>query len=352
MWGQRRRATKKRGHTSDHEARQKMSALRRPLQAGSRSLNLVFLLGSLLGCSARPPHNSPPQPHSPPQQPKSAKESERPLTLSPELTRRFDAQLDQALQHKPQLLLVGETHDHPLHHQLQAQLIKRYRPKAVAFEMLNSAQQEAASTLFEHPPERWAERLKWAERGWPDFELYRPVFEAARDVGAVLIAAHPDRAQLQPLMLGQPLPQLLREALKLDEPLPPEQQRELEAELTAAHCGYAPPELLGPLVSAQRLKDAWMARSLLSSPQPVVLIVGRGHTQASRGIPWALERLSESAPSWRVLSLSAETPQQERHNTTSVQVEAHRLDDPCERFKGQLEKMKRTHQAPHSSERP
>ena len=329
--------------------RQTVSVLPWPQGRPHPTLHVALLLGSLLGCSARPPHEG--QHHE--GQHQQAKPSvKRPLTLSAELTRRFDAQLDQALQRNPQLLLVGETHDHPLHHQLQALLIKRYRPKAVAFEMLNSSQQEAASTLFEHPPERWAARLGWAESGWPDFELYRPVFEAARDVGAVLIAAHPDRAQLQPLMLGQPLPQLLREALKLDEPLPPEQQRELEAELTAAHCGYAPPELLGPLVSAQRLKDAWIARSLLSSPQPAVLIVGRGHTQASRGVPWALERLSESAPSWRVLSLSAETAGEERHNTTSFQVEAHRLDDPCERFKGQLEEMKRKHQPPHPSKSP
>jgi len=214
--------------------------------------------------------------------------------------------------------------------------------------MLSASQEAAASTVLATPREGWGAALRWEERGWPPFALYAPVFEAARDVGARLIAAHPDRETLQPLLLGQELPAALTEALKLDAPLAPEERAAQEEEIAQAHCGHAPPGLIGPMARAQRLKDAWMARALLAAPRPVVLVVGRGHTQPRRGIPWALERLAApgAAPRWAVVSLASAPPaaREELHPGGAVypvETAPHREEDPCERFREQLKRMGR-----------
>lgn len=249
-----------------------------------------------------------------------------------------------------EVILIGETHDHPQHHALQAELIRRISPKAVAFEMLNASQAEVASALFTQPKESWDEALSWTKRGWPDFKLYQPVFEAAQAVGAQLIAAHPDRHTLMPLMIGQALPDVLIQGLKLDSPLPKEARAELEEEIIRAHCGHAPKAMIQPMVSAQRLKDAWMARALLAAPKPVVMIVGRGHTQEERGIPWALELLSrpEAPPQWTVIALRSDDAARDQVEgpIKVIKTKPHREDDPCERFKEQLKKMGKSKRPP------
>lgn len=259
---------------------------------------------------------------------------------------QFDKNLLQTLK-DADIILIGETHDHPQHHQIQAHLIRQLKPRSVAFEMLNASQAEVASTLFKHSTETWDQKLEWSKRGWPDFTLYQPVFEATRDVEAQVIATHPDRSTLQPLMLGQALPDLLIQTLKLDQELPDEARKELEDEIIRSHCGHAPQAMIEPMVQAQRLKDAWMARTLLAAPKPVVMIVGRGHTQVKRGIPWALEQLASpsSTPKWVVVALrsDAQAKDQFEGSVKVIKTKPHREDDPCERFKEQLKKMGKAH---------
>ena len=290
-------------------------------------LTPLLLIATLCACGSAPPQ---------------AELSPTPKSPAPALREALLSSLQSA-----EVILIGETHDHPQHHELQAQLIRHIKPRSVAFEMLNSSQAEVASTLFELPRERWGEALRWSERGWPEFSLYLPVFDASKEVGAKLIAAHPDRQTLMPLMIGQPLPELLTQALKLDRPLPKEARAELEEEIIRSHCGHAPQGMIQPMVSAQRLKDAWMARALLASPKPVVMIVGRGHTQAKRGIPWALELLAspEAPPKWTVVALRSDDEAQDRveGQVKVIKTKPHREDDPCERFKEQLRKMGKGH---------
>lgn len=240
------------------------------------------------------------------------------------------------------VVIIGETHDHPQHHLVQAEVIRRIRPKSVAFEMVNTDQQEALNQLVDRPSDEWDQALAWSQRGWPDFELYRPVFKAALEVGAKLIAAHPAPVILAPLKLGGDLPHPLRERLKLDEPLPQEQREALMENIRIAHCGHAPPALTEAMLKAQRLKDAWMSEALLSAPSPSLLIVGRGHVHPKRGIPWALQQLKPSGgPKVQVLSLSPSLiVDREDDSVMTLKIKPHRVDDPCERFREQLKRLR------------
>ena len=244
---------------------------------------------------------------------------------------------------KADLVLIGETHDHPQHHLIQAEVIRALKPKVVAFEMLDHRHQPVLDKLHELSPDTWDQALDWTKRGWPDFELYRPVFEASLDVGVKLLAVHPTPQTLHPLMLGRELPQELRHRLKLDTPLPEDQQQALRQLIHESHCGYANAVMVQAMIKAQRLKDAWMAERLMATAQPAILIVGRGHTHQNRGIPWAIKTLSSaSSPRVITLALSPHETSKFEHNSAqiSLKIPSHRRDDPCERFREQLQKMK------------
>lgn len=269
----------------------------------------------------------------------------------PQVSSQLSIQEVRALQ-TADIVLIGETHDHPQHHLIQADIIRRLKPKSVAFEMLNEAQQVHRLGLKD--PSTWDKVLAWSKRGWPDFEMYRPVFEATVEVGAHIIAAHPNPETLRPLKLGGELPSLLRTTLKLDQPLPAKQQASLVKEIQRAHCGHASPVLVKAMVSAQRLKDTWMAQSILDSPKPIILIVGRGHINMDRGIPWAMKQLQPNHDfNLKVLSLAPEPvghSTQRNHDVIEVQVKAHRNDDPCERFREQLKRLREHSPSPHSTD--
>ena len=304
----------------------------------SSSCSVVFFLILSVGCAGKPAVQQQQQQPSVQQQQPSVDQhlDQTSIPLTPDMIQQLKS---------AEIILIGETHDHPKHHQIQAALIRRIKPKTVAFEMFDQHQTKVLSQLDQLDPKTWDQALTWTHRGWPDFELYRPIFDAALDVKARLIPAHPTRDVLHPLMMGQNLSDQLIADLKLDTPLPPKDREALVDIITRAHCGHANEMIVQAMMKAQRLKDAWMSRALIEAEYPVILIVGRGHTDPRWGIPWTLPQLSTgSLPSLQVVNL---TPEQLEEDSTDKQIDihvpAHRKDDPCERFREQLKSISKPH---------
>ncbi len=247
-------------------------------------------------------------------------------------------------------VLIGEQHDHPDHHRLQAWMLGallRAGPRTTAFEMLDDGDREATAQAKD--PMGLAHAVAWDKSGWPAFELYIPVFQAIFAGDGTIVPAHPDHATLKGVMTdglaSWPDTRIVR--LGLDRPLPPEQAAALAAEIVESHCGHAPPAMVPAMVTAQRVKDAWMAGRLAEAGerQPVVLIAGNGHTRRDRGVPAYL--FHDPRPALAVGLL----PVHDEHTApTDYPVEAYDLViftpresdlDPCERFKAQLEAMKK-----------
>src|SRR5690242_12305298 len=88
-----------------------------------------------------------------------------------------DEQTLDAAARSAHFLLLGETHDNPDHHALQARLLRvaaAGRTPAVVFEMLDVGQQ-AAIDAAPRTPEGIAEAANWSRSGWPPFSMYRPI---------------------------------------------------------------------------------------------------------------------------------------------------------------------------------
>jgi uncharacterized iron-regulated protein len=208
-------------------------------------------------------------------------------------------------------VLLGESHDNPDHHALQARIVRALaaagRRPAVAFEMLTTAQAPALARHLATAPGDAAglgEAVGWRESGWPDWRHYQPIAEAALAAGLPLVAANLPLPTARAVSRGAAgvLDARLVARYGLDRPPPPDVERAMAAELRESHCGQAPEGRLPGMIAAQRARDARMAESLLAGQADgAVLVAGAGHVRTDRGVPSFL-RLGE--PGARVAALA------------------------------------------------
>lgn len=212
---------------------------------------------------------------------------------------------------KAHYVLLGESHDHPEHHLLQAAFVQEIaasgRRPALGFEMLEVSQQaavDAAVAAAPADPDAVAEAVQWARSGWPDFALYRPVFAAGMEAGLSLVATNLPREQARAAVREGPtaLDPAVRERIEREGPYPKEVLDAMREEMAAAHCGHLPAGMLEPMVLAQRARDVQMAQRLMAADEGdgAVLIAGAGHVRADTGVPAILSR---DAPGRSILGI-------------------------------------------------
>lgn len=215
---------------------------------------------------------------------------------------------------KAYFVILGETHDNPDHHRIQAWAVEgilaRGRRPALAFEMFTSDQAGELRAQIAREPRDAAglgPALGWDRRGWPAWRHYQPIAQAALDAGAPILAADPSRAALRdvtkdgPAALGADAVARLR----LEQPPQPEVAASLRREIVDAHCNQLPESMIDPMTTMMWVRDAYMAGALvqgadLPGRDGAVLIAGNGHARRDQGVPYQLRRL---APGRRALSL-------------------------------------------------
>jgi uncharacterized iron-regulated protein len=215
------------------------------------------------------------------------------------------------------ILLLGEVHDNPMHHQLRAWLIAQpvctfgCKPasEAVVFEQIRADQQPALDrfkALAETgggTAEDLFRLLEWDKSGWPSAAIFKPLFETVVAAKIPIFAGNLPREQIRAVARGGPIPPEDRARLKLDAQMPAALAEALDRELADGHCGMMPPEAMGGLAAAQRYRDAYLADALLTAQKRhgfAILIAGNGHVRKDRGVPW---HIRERAPGTDVTSV-------------------------------------------------
>jgi uncharacterized iron-regulated protein len=261
-------------------------------------------------------------------------------------------------------VLLGEQHDNPDHHRLQAWLLRALitagRRPAVGFEMFTSADAPAiARHLAAHPTDAvgLAQAVDWQRSGWPDWAMYQPIAEVALDVGLPVVATNLSQSTTR--ALGQSrdsaLEATLVARLGLDRPLAADLHTAMAQEIRDAHCGYAPEPRVEAMIFVQRARDAQMAASLIAAGQQdgAVLIAGAGHARRDYGVP---AYLAGKAPEASVVSLAFLEVSQDTLAPPAYAARFRRQmlpfdyvwftprvddQDPCTAFKEQLKKLQK-----------
>jgi len=261
-------------------------------------------------------------------------------------------------------VLLGERHDNPDHHLLQAEVLRSLiaigRRPAVGFEMLGLEDASAIANHLAAAPNDAAglgRAVNWNQRGWPDWTIYQPIAEAALQAELRIVATN------LPLTVARKMsrdgraalgPQVIRE-LDLDRSLPESVFASMAADIRDAHCGSAPEENLRAMVDVQRARDAQMAQSLIvaSDRDGAILVAGAGHVRIDYGIPVYLR---QNAPDKRVISIAFVEVDKQKTQPQSYALPytdgrlpfdyvwfTPRIDDedPCEKFKSQFDRLKK-----------
>jgi uncharacterized iron-regulated protein len=233
------------------------------------------------------------------------------------------------------IVVLGEVHDNPAHHDAQARVIAALRPAAVVWEMLTPEQvARLPGDLSDAKTVDMA--VGWTSSGWPDFAMYHSLMLASP--GAVHHGAGVPR-DLARRAFDAPLAEVFGEGAEwfaLNADLPEGEARERMADLMQSHCNGLPEGMLPGMLAAQRLRDATLARAAVSALQqtggPVAVITGNGHARTDWGVP-AL--LAQAAPDVRVVSVGMleATPEREPPFDLWLVTPAHPRPDPCAAFR-------------------
>lgn len=201
-------------------------------------------------------------------------------------------------------VLLGENHDNPDHHILQAWMIEEIassgRKPDVVFEMIpRRLAHEANSYDLQKDPqlEDFAKRLEWEKRGWYSWEIYKPVGLATAQYGLRMLAGNISRKKVLGLYRNKTaLSTDEQNRFAIDQPFSHAHQSSLNEELIASHCGMIGKKALPAMTRIQRAKDGSMADALLNarSQDGAILIAGNGHVRKDRGVPLVLRKSSQT----------------------------------------------------------
>jgi uncharacterized iron-regulated protein len=208
-------------------------------------------------------------------------------------------------------VLLGERHDNPDHHALQAKLVRAMieagRRPALGFEMLATDDAPAVVRYLARSPKDAAglgDAVNWSRSGWPEWRLYQPIAQAALDANAPIVTTNLSKPATDAVRRNglSGLGPSLATQLRLGEPTA-ETRLAMARELRDSHCGQMPDATIDRMVDVQWARDARIAASLARGGQRdgAVLIAGAGHVRRDRGVPLHLAR---QAPEASIASLA------------------------------------------------
>lgn len=210
------------------------------------------------------------------------------------------------------VVMIGETHDNPDHHKLQAWLIRELAHKGkhpgVVLEMIGPEKADSLASYLgtgSATPDGLGSALDWNNSGWPDWSMYRPIIEAALGAGYPILPG--DASKLQIREVGERglrvLPDAEVDRLGVGRLLPAKLGGALTEDIKVSHCNQLPDADVVKMTDVQRFRDAVLADNVLKAVQKTggaVLIAGDGHVRTDRGVPYYLHA---RAPNLKIVTI-------------------------------------------------
>jgi uncharacterized iron-regulated protein len=191
------------------------------------------------------------------------------------------------------VVLLGEIHDNPVHHQLQAwileQMLRGGRRPALVVEQYDTDQQDKIDTVLKDgtPVDSKMHGLAQQMRKTWDWPLYEPIIKLALQQNLPLAAANLSRDTLRQVSRNDfsALGNGEEARLAIETVWSSERQKQLMQDVYAGHCGKVPDHVMEAIAKSQRARDAVMADTMLRQQDGAVAIVGRGHARKDMGVP-------------------------------------------------------------------
>ncbi len=237
-------------------------------------------------------------------------------------------------------VFLGELHDNPRHHVLQAQvlaaLIVAGRRPALVFEMLEVDQ--TPTILQQRDPIGFGDAVGWEERGWPSYAMYEPLVRMAMANGLPIVAGNLGREALMAASKKGETPATFGFTAHIDDA----DRSAIEDNVREGHCGYADDSAVKAMAAAQELRDAHLAQRMLASAtrDGAVLVAGGEHANRKHGAAFHVAHAPGVTPD-QVLSIGFVEPGASGigYDVTWSSPAVARFD-PCIAFKEKLERLR------------
>lgn len=201
-----------------------------------------------------------------------------------------------------ELVLLGETHDNPVHHRLQLDMLSASLDSgqypSLLLEQFDTDQQSAIDDAL-----KAGRDPALLLRGW-DVAQYRNLILKAVDARLPLRATNLPREKLRPVIREgfASLPADEVDRLSLHATWDDARESFMRNVIELSHCGKVGAQLRDGLVRAQRLRDATLAESALQHLDArAIFILGRGHARRDVGVP---RYVQARRPATRMLSIA------------------------------------------------
>ena len=189
--------------------------------------------------------------------------------------------------------LIGEIHDNPDHHALQAEwldALARRSPRAVVFEQFDREYEPALRERMSSAKpnaDDVAVAVNFDRSGW-NWNFYRPLVEVALRYRMPIHAGNLSRETAREIARRglAALPPERVATLRRDRGWREPQEHALRKIIAEGHCGALPDTVVPRMALAQRARDATLAEALLTQPlERATLIAGNGHVRRDIGVP-------------------------------------------------------------------
>ncbi|MCF8031670.1 MAG: ChaN family lipoprotein [Desulfarculaceae bacterium] len=221
-----------------------------------------------------------------------------------------------------QVVLVGERHDHPGHHRLQVEMLKRLEaegPVVVGVEWLEQTAQPACDRLSagKITVDEFRKEVDWDQAWSQPWKMFAPLFTRVRAQGHTLVALNAPLKIVRQVAkngLGSLSPEqraAIAPSLNLDDP----DYRAKVARQFAFH-GVKNPQAQENFFAAQVVRDETMAHNLAQRLHPwpdggkrALVLAGNGHLAAGLGLP---PRISRRLPGVKLVGVMPLSPRAAR----------------------------------------
>lgn len=198
-------------------------------------------------------------------------------------------------------ILLGEVHDNPDHHKLQAWLINKIvrhnRKPVIIMEMIDEEQQPGLDEYikeYKNPTADLGRAIGWSKKGWPDWSIYRPIARTAYAHRLKIAYGSAKKETTRNISKKgfDGIDAAFARQLTLDKNIGSNLVTNLTKELEASHCGLLKGQPLRKMAKVQHFRDALMANQMMSAGERrgAFLIAGNGHVRTDRGVPYFLKR--------------------------------------------------------------
>ncbi len=237
-------------------------------------------------------------------------------------------------------VFLGELHDNPRHHALQAEvlaaIIAAGRRPALVFEMLDVDQTPVI--VQQRDAATFGEAVGWEKRGWPSYAMYEPLVRMALANGLPIVGGNMGREALMAASKKGATPESLGFTARLDDAA----RSVIEDNVREGHCGYADDASVKAMAVAQELRDAHLAQRMLASAtrDGAVLIAGGEHANRLHGAAFHAAHAPGVSPA-QVLSIGFVEPGASGRGYDVVWTSAAvTRPDPCVAFREKLERLR------------